>query len=160
MNQFNPLPPLEELKEAFAYDPDTGLFTHRRTSRRICKGDVAGTSVNGYIRIRFYGLQYAAHRMAWLFSTGNDPAERMLDHKDRVRSHNWISNLRLTTNATNQANTLSRGWIKSENRYRACMTIDRKRIYLGTYDTPEEASAVFQKKHIEVYGEFSPYLAQ
>ena len=157
----NPLPPLEELKEAFEYNPNTGLFTNKKTRRRARKGDIAGSlSTGGYIRLKFHGVTYPAHRMAWLFSTGDDPADLFIDHRDRVTTHNWISNLRLCTNETNQANTISKGWSKKGARFQARLKIGGKYTYLGHYATSEEASAVFQQRHIEEYGEFSPYLTQ
>jgi hypothetical protein len=39
---------------------------------------------------------------------------------------------------------------KFGNRYQASITINHKRAYLGTFDTPEEASEAYQKKLKEV----------
>lgn len=161
MSQFKPLPPLEELKEAFAYDPDTGLFTHKTSRPSIRKGEIAGhVGNNGYCRISFKRERFLAHRWAWLFLTGNDPADLQVDHIDRVRNHNWISNLRLTTQGPNRANSISKGWTKKGSRFRAQIRIADKVTFLGSYKTSEEASAVFQQRHIEEYGDFSPYLTQ
>ena len=162
MKQCKPLPPLEDLRKAFAYDPDTGLFTHNRTSGSARKGDVAGsTGKDGYVRLTFCGYSLKAHRVAWLFSTGDDPLELQVDHKDREPSNNRISNLRLTTSGPNRANSISKGWFKNRHgQYQATIRIAGEHKGLGTYATPEEAAAAFQKKHAEIYGDFSPYSTQ
>lgn len=163
MNQFKPLPPLEELEKLFVYDPDKGLFTNKTTRTHSIKGnraDFANGIGNGYRRLNVKGERYLAHRVAWLLATGKDPSDQQVDHVDRVRNHNWISNLRLATHGQNQVNTVSKGWYKQGSSFIAQIKIDGNRIYLGSYKTSEEAFAAFQKKHIEVYGEFSPYLAQ
>lgn len=39
-------------------------------------------------------------------------------------------------------------------RFRTTISKDRKQIYLGKFDTPEEASKVYEKKAKELFGEF------
>ena len=97
MTQSKPLPPLEELRKAFCYDPDTGLFTHARTkSGRIKKGSLAGTMcTDGYIGITHNYSRYRANRFAWLLGHGEDPGPLLVEHRDRNRLNNRLSNLRL-----------------------------------------------------------------
>lgn len=159
MSQFKPLPPLEELKKAFEYDPDTGFFTHKTNRGHAQTGQTAGStdSATGYVLLTFHRKKLKAHRVAWLFSTGEDPAELEVDHEDLGRDHNWFGNLRLAAHGQNGVNTISKGWYRQRDRYTACICIAGKKKNLGTYDTPEEAAYVFQQKHIELHGKFSPY---
>ena len=67
-------------------------------------GAVAGClSSSGYIAIKLYGKSYQAHRLAWLFVFGGFPLAD-IDHINRVRTDNNISNLRSVTRAENQKN--------------------------------------------------------
>lgn len=45
------------------------------------------------------------------------------------------------------------GVYKENNRYRAVISIDRKSVHIGMFDTPEEAALAYNKKSKELYGE-------
>lgn len=45
------------------------------------------------------------------------------------------------------------GVYKENNRYRAVISINRKSVHIGMYDTPEEAALAYNKKSRELYGE-------
>ncbi|MEM1326672.1 MAG: Pathogenesis-related transcriptional factor and ERF protein [Bacteroidota bacterium] len=45
------------------------------------------------------------------------------------------------------------GVYKENNRYRAVISINRKSIHIGMYETPEEAALAYNKKSREIYGE-------
>ena len=159
MSQFKPLPPIQELQKAFAYDPATGLFT-RKQSRGSSKAGTITGAVNseGYIQLCYNKRLMKASRVAWLFMTGVDPMERLVEHKDRNPLHNWWNNLRLATSLQNSANRLAKGWARLPNgRYRAHIYVKGKLLTLGAYGTPEEAHEVYKAKHIEIHGSFSPY---
>lgn len=53
------------LRELFAYDADTGLFTRKvSTTNRVKVGDVAGSpNQKGYINIMVCGRLHPAHRL-------------------------------------------------------------------------------------------------
>lgn len=44
------------------------------------------------------------------------------------------------------------GVYKENHRYRAVISINKKSVHLGMYDTPEEAALAYNKKSIELYG--------
>lgn len=93
-----PLPPLDYLKKKLTYNKRTGIFTWKKPAHPspVKPGDEAGgLTSNGYIRIRIDNVSYKAHRLAWLFITGEDPGELEIDHKNRKRSDNRACNLRL-----------------------------------------------------------------
>ena len=108
------------LLECVVYDPDTGVFTckaHQRKSRYY-QGDVLGSLISsGYVQIYVDGVSYLAHRLAWFYVHGAMPTED-IDHRDGVKTHNWIGNLRPATrrqNIRNQAMKASnssgyKGW--------------------------------------------------
>lgn len=139
----------EILKRALHYDPETGLFTWLiAPSTRVKVGDVAGTvDGKGYIRIKYKGIKYAAHRLAFLYMTGEFPVDQV-DHKNRVRSYNKWSNLRLADafiNANNKDRKLGvtglRGVTLKGNRFQ----VRYKRKYIGLFKDLELAELVYKE---------------
>lgn len=95
----------ERLKELFEYNPDTGLFIRRIGVRGKGgkAGTVAGTTLSsGYITISVDGEKEYAHRLAFLYMTGEMP--EVSDHINRVRSDNRWHNLRSATIQENNRN--------------------------------------------------------
>ena len=92
--------------------------------------------------------------------TGHDPGSQVVDHIDQNKLNNQWENLRLANRLQNQVNSTRKGWTRNRSKYQSQISIGGVKRKLGNYDTPEEAARVFQKKHIELYGEFSPYLTQ
>ena len=101
--KFKPLPPLEELKEHFDYNPDTGVIIWKKTTnQRIKVGQEAGwlnvkTKNLVYRNIKFKHGHYKAHRLAYYMYHGIDPRNNDIDHEDRNGLNNKINNLRLAT---------------------------------------------------------------
>lgn len=144
----------ERLKELLHYDPKTGLFTWLvdRGAHR-CKGQHPGTpDATGYLMIRVDYVIYKAHRLAWLYMTGEWPSI-YVDHINGVRSDNRWANLRSADPAQNTINSKQRsnrfGYRgiarSSKNSFRAEIRIEGRRVYLGNFATPEAASAAFEE---------------
>lgn len=157
---------ISQLKVHLDYNCITGVFTWSKpTSNRVKINDVAGRLSNGYIGISVNGIRYQAHRLAWSFIHGEIPEGSYIDHIDRDRSNNSISNLRLATKSENNRNltikvsnkTGYRGvsYHKSADKYEASLTFNRRKVYLGLFDTPELANQVVVNKRQELYGDFS-----
>jgi|WetSurMetagenome_2_1015567.scaffolds.fasta_scaffold47609_3 hypothetical protein len=81
-----------------------------------------------------------------------------IDHIDHNGLNNKKSNLRLCTRSQNMGNVLKlkyKGVQKRTNIFRAYIDKDYKRIYLGNFNTPEEAANAYNKKAVELFGEFA-----
>lgn len=98
----------------------------------------------GYIQISIDGRRYYAHRLAWLFVTGEWP-QQIIDHKNGDRTDNRFENLRLSTPSANRINqhvarsdsqTGLQGVRVRDGRYRAVIRVDGQKRYFGTYSTP------------------------
>jgi hypothetical protein len=153
------------LKELLDYSPETGLFTWKvANSKRIHVGDVAGSpSAKGYILIGVDGCVYRAHRLAWLYVYGKFP-ELYIDHINHIKTDNRIENLRDVSIGVNNenknsssiykksCNVLGVSREKDHRRWRAVITINRKQVHIGYFDTVEEAEAAYvaEKRKLHV----------
>ena len=154
----------EGLKEFLSYAPDTGLFVWRVTKGNKSINSAAGTIVRGgYIRIGLNGKYYMAHRLAWLYVYGEFPTQ-YLDHINGVTNDNRIENLREATNQENQYNQgvckanksgyKGVSWRKGNKKWVASGYANSKSIFLGYFNTPEEASEAYNEYAKKVHGEF------
>jgi len=142
----------EKLKELLHYDSTTGLFTWRvPTTGRTKIGDVAGTHVNGYVRISISGILYVAHRLAWLYITGRWPADQ-IDHRNTIRDDNRFENLREANNIFNAQNVRKShsnsrtgflGVVPHGKRFEARIRVNGKKTYIGIFKTPEQANSAY-----------------
>lgn len=149
----------ERLKELLHYDESTGVIS--KASRiGIPLGSV---NKKGYRRISVAGHAYAAHRLAWLYMTGEWPASEM-DHINRLPDDNRWSNLRLASTIDNQANRApwQRAKVKAKGvivepwgGYRARLYRDNKTYHGGYHRTVDEAAHAYNKLAIEHFGEFA-----
>lgn len=141
-----------QLKERLHYDPETGIFTWLIPKRNSVKtGSIAGTKDRyGYIQIQLQHKRYGAHRLAWLYVHGRFP-DSQIDHINRVKADNKICNLREVTHQQNQFNrdvnkNNTSGYIgvtMKGKKYRARITVEGKRTYLGLFDTAEKAGQAY-----------------
>lgn len=150
------------LKSRLRYHPETGYFYWTSSSLQHLIGRRAGGIRNvRYILIYLNGYQYYAHRLAWLYVYGYMPKE--IDHINRDKCDNRISNLRSCNRAGNSRNQkrratkegLPRGVQRKGSRYAAKITCNYVQHYLGRFDSPIEASKAYQSKRKELFGEFA-----
>jgi hypothetical protein len=145
----------ERLRELLHYNPGTGVFTRLRTAGGVCAGSVSGYVANdGRVLVNINNHPYKAHRLAWLYVTGEWP-KHDVDHRNGNMADNRFSNLRDVPHQVNQQNRQGPtkanrlkfiGVTPNRARFGAQIKIDGKRVWLGTYDTPEEAHAVYLEK--------------
>ncbi len=143
----------EILKELLVYDPQTGIFSNRvkRGNRGIAGAATGAMRKRGYTLIGIEGREYYAHRLAWLYINGAWPSGD-IDHIDGDPANNRIANLRdvsTTVNCQNHrrakrdSSTGVIGVTPHRDKFIAWICVDKKRLYLGVYETTEEASAVY-----------------
>tara|TARA_R110000787_G_C13214591_1_gene425541 strand:+ start:101 stop:640 length:540 start_codon:yes stop_codon:yes gene_type:complete len=164
----------ETLRKLLHYNPDTGLLVWKaRTAdvhkndrgRRIFNTRFAGTQTftaddgGGYRRGMIFGAQYLAHRVAWAITHGEWPVQ--IDHVNRLKHDNRLSNLR---NVTHQENLLNKSlyesntsgnvgvsWFKRTGKWVAKIGHNTKVIHLGYFH--DKADAIAARKAAEVkYG--------
>lgn len=110
---------------------------------------------NGYKYLTVDGKQVGHHRYIYeMYHKVSLRSYEVIDHHDHNRTNNSISNLFLSTFTQNSQNRKVRSDSKSGvkgvekvgKRFRSVITINKKRQYLGTFDTIEEAVVARQKK--------------
>lgn len=105
MNAHLDLPPLEVLNDRFKYDPETGVLTRIRWGY----GPAGYLTSTGYLRVKVNETHYRVARLVWKMYYGEDPPKNMsIDHINRDRTDNRITNLRLVTHGENSYNRKER----------------------------------------------------
>lgn len=118
---------------------------------------------DGYIGV--YNRHTKQHTKLHRLVLPHDDIKLHTDHIDGDKRNNKRTNLRLVTPSQNNMNrgptksnkTGKKGvsWNKKDKRFRAQITIDGRKIYLGNFLTVEEASAVYEEAAIRYFGEFN-----
>jgi hypothetical protein len=93
-----------------------------------------------------------------------NPEGLVVDHIDCDGLNNRRGNLRLATTAQNQHNSRAHKdnssgfkgvyWCNSNQKWGASIQVNRKRRYLGSFVTPEEAHAAYCAASSKMHGEF------
>jgi hypothetical protein len=167
---------LNAVRELLDYDPETGALTWRERGRKWFKSDHDQTRWNarfsggragsapkkkrGYVYVRSPGRIHKAHRVIWLWMTGEWPRDQV-DHINHDRADNRWCNLRAATNADNQKNVSLRADNTSGavgvrrhthgDKWRAQIKVGGRFIHLGLFDDKTTAIAARQAAN-EKYG--------
>lgn len=141
------------LDHFFVCDLSSGKVFWRVHNGTKCRaGNEAGTlRKDGRVIIKLKGHQIYRYHIIWYFSHGYLPKEQ-IDHIDRDRSNDSISNLREVSNeqnswnkGLNKNNTSGCKGVyknKNKNKFIAQITIKGKTCYLGSFETRKLASEV------------------
>jgi len=141
------------LIEKISYDKDTGIFTRAKSCKGSKLGRILGSKTsNGYLTISFESKHYYAHRLAWFYVYKKFP-DGMIDHINSMRTDNRIENLRIVQPYENLQNSKLHKdnksgykgvwWHQKDKKWKSAICIKGKRINLGCYSTPEEASKAY-----------------
>lgn len=154
------------LRELIDYNPETGaLIWRERTGHHFSQGERAahhranqfnstfagkeafGIGPDGYRKGRLLNRPVRAHRVAFAHYYGRWPTE--VDHINRDRSDNRITNLR---EVTHRENSINRGvqsnntsgvagvtWSKSKMKWTAHIKHNGRQKHLGTFSCFEDA---------------------
>ena len=158
----------EEVLALLSYDPETGVFRCRVDRRSFAgkakAGAVAGQPKDGYLVIGLFGRLYRAQHLAWLIMTGEWPPKGDMDHRNRIRSDNRWSNLRLATRPQNNMNSLPRSdntsgckgvsFRKDTRKWHARIKAEGKVILLGNFIDKADAIAARRAAERKYFGEF------
>jgi len=113
-----------------------------------------GLSYNGYpcvwIGSRKNHKNHFVHNVITLCYLGEKPQGYQTDHINSIKTDNRLENLQyITPQQKNKKKKTINGrnikgyFLTKYGKYRASITVDNKKISLGTYDTEEEARQVY-----------------
>ena len=154
---------VDELKKTFRIN--NGKLERidlRRTDGKWKVVDNKKNHTDGYCRVNFNGRMVSYHVIVWILSTGKDIPQGMdIDHINGNKIDNRIENLRLVTKRGNQQNRknhragrlVGASYHKGYNSWQSQIIIDKTRIWLGYYETEQEAHKAYKIacKHITNY---------
>lgn len=155
----------DRLRYLLHYDAETGIFRHIIARGPCSAGAVAGCiNAIGYVRICVDYVDYAAHRLAWIYVHGVMPPDQ-IDHINGRRDDNRLCNLRLADNSQNnqnrplQSNSTSGfkgvSLHKKSGLWFAYAQAKGIRKSAGYHRTAEEASIAAIAMRSRLHGEFS-----
>ncbi|GHC61538.1 HNH endonuclease [Limoniibacter endophyticus] len=155
-------------RRLFSYDSSTGVLIWRvDNGRSVRAGDRAGCvdGSHGYRKVRYRGVSYAEHRIIWMIYYGEDAPDQ-IDHINRARSDNRLSNLRAASVADNAFNKSrssvnSSGvtgvyWSSEHRKWKAQISARGKRHFLGLHDSIDAARTARETAENLYFGSFSP----
>ena len=96
----------EYLHERFDYNPDTGIFTWKKSGHGKRNGQIAGClcKYKHYAVVNLNKKTLYLHRLAWIYMHGSIEKNMVIDHINGKRSDNRICNLRMVTFKENSLN--------------------------------------------------------
>ena len=124
-------------------------------------------SVNscGYLQCEVKGKTYMVHRIIYELCSGETiPKGFQIDHIDRNPLNNRFENLRLASQNQNQINSKKpsnnttgyKGVLATPSgKFQARLGFNGKKLYLGLFNTAEEANQCVINETKRLYGEFA-----
>jgi hypothetical protein len=133
--------------KGYRYNPETGDITSIR-------GKVITAKKQGYIYLQITldgkNIKLLGHHFAWWISYREIPDDELvIDHMDRDRGNNRITNLRVTTHLENNLNSdwiencLGYYYSKPSGKWRAYIKVDGKKKHLGLFDNEDDARQAY-----------------
>lgn len=146
--------------DIFEYDGETLYWKSNNLVKKDFWGLPAGSLSEGYLRFRRHDINYYNHVIIWEMHHGPVPEGFMVDHRDRNKLNNRLENFRLLSHGDNRRNSkvcsnnklqLKGVYLKGK-KYYTQIYVNKKRIYVGRFDTPEEASAAYKAARLKYCG--------
>jgi uncharacterized Fe-S cluster-containing protein len=143
---------MKQALEALDYDAETGeLFWNDKAAPKVKNKPAIAKNYQGYIYLKVRGKMILGHRIAWFKHYGSFPIG-VIDHINGNILDNRIANLRDIPQSVNMQNqrkamvdnkTGLLGVSQKGKKYRAQITINQVKKYLGYFDTPELAHQAY-----------------
>lgn len=154
----------EYLQYLFTYDGYNLIWRVSR-SNRIKIGDAFGSDTgNGYYKGSIDKAYYKVHRLVWIYHNGDIPENMQIDHINGDGQDNRIENLRVATDQENKRNRVKQQSFSSifkgvnydiaRGKWKAEMRVDNRSVFLGRFDTEQEAYDTYCNAAKKLYGEF------
>lgn len=159
-------PTQQALRAMFGYDPQTGAMTwlprpdDERWTKRYAGKEAGSLNCRGYRLTTINNRKHPVHRLVWIWMHG-DIGDKHIDHINGDKSDNRIANLRAVTKLENNRNTSmprhnTTGTVgvyhcARYGTWEASITVNQRRMNLGTYKTMAEAIAA-RKAAEKIYG--------
>jgi hypothetical protein len=170
---------LEDYFNIFEYVDGELIFKIRTTTAefdelaaRRFNNQYAGKKV-GYVKngnykvVNLFGYTLQAHRIIYqmLNNLPELPKDSIIDHINGDRLDNRIENLRVCSysenafnkskNRNNTSGYKGAVWSKKMNKWQSTLVINKKAIWLGYFNTAEEAHEAYCKAANEYHGEYA-----
>lgn len=170
MTTFKQLPPLMVLLHVFDIDfnSPSGLIWRTPNAYQLKPGDRAGGFNGRYWNVCYENSYYSCARIIFYMETGIEPVNFHVDHVTRNTKEN--NSIRLATPSQNNANREKQllyagkpvsskykgvSWFKRDKKWKANITVNKKSIYLGMYESEFEAAAAYNRAALKFFGEFA-----
>ncbi len=173
-------PSIDRLRQCLRYD-DGRVFWLRRPREHFAKdksfnifnGNFLGKEAGGLTRsdlpqwaVRIDGSLIYRSLIVWALCKGEWLKwPQRIDHENRNRLDDRIENLRIATQSQNMANAELRStntsgykgvhWDNRAKKWVAQIKVNYKLKYLGSFDDPAYAHAVYVKAAKEAFGEYA-----
>ncbi len=153
-----------DIELVLIYDASSGKFFWKVPPRRgVSVGSEAGSVSHGYVEIVLYGVRCRSHWLVWFMENGTWPLDFTLDHINRNRSDNRISNLRQCTRISNSVNTTRKdatglrgvSWHNASGLWRARVRVGGVER-CSYHSSPEKAHQAYLKSMDEIHPGFLP----
>ena len=142
----SPTPSQALIRKLFGYD-EQGLYRLRDSTNAKAGKRAHKVHSKGYVGFKVAGKTYGEHRLVWLYHFGYMP--KLVDHINGNRSDNRIENLREASPSENISNSKlasnntsgAKGviWAEDRKKWRARITSNGVRSWLGSFDSFDEA---------------------
>lgn len=138
---------VEFVIERFIYNHKTGTVHWKSIYADDGLGGLISTSKHGegYRTTYISGQNRLLHRVVWILLSGALPVGE-IDHIDGDRTNNLACNLRDVSPSENYHNKVAKGYTrnKRDSNWRAQIKINKANIFLGNFETEEEARAAYE----------------
>jgi hypothetical protein len=144
------------------FDYADGKLLWKVSRGRVSAGTEAGVvAANGRMYVQVDGKKTLVHRIVWMMHHGDCP--EFIDHKDGNPLNNSIDNLRPATKSQNAMNRKVKsdnllgikGVSKRNNKYAASIWVGGKSLFLGMFNTINDASDAYKAAASKHFGEFA-----